>query len=641
MKFQINRMNAASVASHLNLSPVLATEAGIMAAMPDNEYFQFQAHSKHSIAPAMKSGVDYEFFTVDKRGKKESSDGLNDGRLLHCLLLERAEFDKRYAVGEDHDAIHSENPYYFATSDDLKSFVTKHNKCHSELVKQIKAMVVAHNSELKLGTTQTKVEDYDKLPVKAKTAQPTEPAKKKIIKALQDSLFLQIDERGTVDAKKSRIKEIVRNFDNEIRMTLGNSYSSFEKASVDGKVGLLNKMLPSLRITFNELANDVQLAMAPMAMIEDSLSKGAKDKALKEYNALQKDDTQSMKICDKQSVQVLVDELNKAGYSMALSELPDFDSKFFCKIINVGGKKSETEIYSALEVLQDIKQKLGGSPVAKSALVDEEEKRAISNQQTLITTKQYEHACRIVDTALNDPIAGRILKHEGNHYEIAMFWNEIIEHDVLALLPDAEEQAFNNDPRKRQVLCKSKLDLVNFALNIIADVKFVSTAEFNALERDAGKWGYHHQDAMYRRGFNKILSMLPEGAQELVRFPFIFIEKDAPKLGADEVKPIRIFVDWYKHHHIERASRMIDTSFIQIERWVSENYFTGLGKHREMDVPVYQVRAEESWLSRAEAELEQLTMQNGTLSKPQNHSAANEHSGHDAMPDFHSLKKAG
>lgn len=643
MDFQINRMLAADVPQQLDIEPIIKTEGGVILPMQDSDYFKFQAHSKHGIAPAMKSGLDYQFYTVEQRGKREAKAGLDDGSLLHCLLLERSEFEKRYFVGANHDEVHSQNPLYFQATDDLKKFVTNHNRTHSELVKAVKELVKQHNDEIKTGANAEKATDYDKLPQSAKTAQPSPAAMKKIANALKAQLATPIDVSADKDTVTQQVRQLFRIFDHDIRNVLGATFSDLEKASLENKVNLLNKMRPSLIDAFDSKPLDTLIAVAPLSLVEDNLTKAAKDKAVKEFNAQQKGNSELMKICDRQSVVDLVDALKKEGHANSLKDLPNFDKKFFSKIITVGGKKSDKEVYSIREVLEDIKQKLGGAPVLRSTLEEEETLAATHNNQTLISAKQYEHANRIIEATLADPIAGRILKDASNHYEVAMFWNEIVEHKSLSLLPDAGEMAYQDDPNKRLVLCKAKLDLVNFSKNCIGDVKFVSSAEFDALQRDSGKWGYHHQDAMYRRGFNKVMSMLPDGAEELVSFPFIFIEKDAAKLGDDEVKPIRIYVDWYKPHHIERSNRMIDASLIQIERWVSTGQYDGLGKSRQMDVPIYQVRAEEAWLSRTEAELDK-SVEETTETKAQQTSAANEHSisqVSEAMPDFNSLKRAG
>ncbi|MCG9575373.1 PD-(D/E)XK nuclease-like domain-containing protein [Vibrio tubiashii] len=640
MNYQINRTDVSAVANHEGIQPILKTQTGLIAKMSDADYFQFQAHSKHSISPAIKSGVDYEFFTIEQRGKKKS-DGMDDGKLLHCLLLERSEFHKRYMVSANHVDVHKDNPHFFETADNLKSWVTAHNRKHSDTTKALKALVKKFNSELKDGATQDKISDYEKLPAKAQTAVPTTAAQQKLVKQVLSSLLLEIDTNQSLEKQKEQVRHIATMFEAEIRKVLGESFSTFVNSDITKKVELLNTMLPNLRSVFAEWSSETQLEQLPSHLVLGSLSKAAKDRAIKAYNNSTKESATCMKIDEQGSLEDMFSALKGAGYAERLSEI---DSKFFSKILTVGGKKSDTEKYSIEEVLQSIKTTItGSSPVYLGKLVEDEEKKAAANNQVLISSKQYVHACRIVDTALAHPQASKFLTCEGNHYEVAMFWNEELEHDALSVLPDANHEACNGDLSKRKVLCKAKADILNLDLNFIADPKFVSTAEFNALERDSSKFLYHMQDGFYRKGFDKILSSLPTGAQSLTVFPFIFIEKDAPKLGEEEVKPIRVRVEFFKPSHYERAQRMAEQAMTLIECWVSNDRFSGFETTKGMDVPVYQVRAEQNWLAESDAELNKLATgkQGNSQQVPLDTNSANEASSATTMPAFSTLLKAG
>lgn len=624
----INRNAASQVQQELSVKPIVSTPTGFIAPLSDKEYRLVPAHSKSSITPALKSGTDYEFFTVEQRGQYKETQGMIDGRLLHCLLLEEASFNQVYMVSGNHDAIHKDNPLYFDSMDSLRTFVSKHNRLNAALKKECVGLIKKHNSSLV--SDQKKIESYEQLPVKFQTGTPSKAAIKRLSQRFLNEVLTAISIQDPESAQKDRITLLLACFESQIKDSL-NSMAAFLKSTTKAKVEMLNTMMPSLRSAWELLEDTQKVERLPKAWVSEELSKKVKDDAVKFFNKTQGEQSSENKLNEKGTVEEMYSQLVKTEYGKSLDEYKEACPQIFNKMFNIGGKKSDTEEYTASEVLQEVKRLYGGAPVLKTLLVDEEERAAARENKTLISPEIYAHAKRIVDAALKHEKAGPILRHEGNMYEVSMFWNEVLEADWFAELDDADSEALDGDPTQRRVLWKGKLDVLNLAVNFIADVKFVSTVEFDALQRDASKYTYHVQNGIYEKGFNEIMKSLPSGAQELTKFIFIFIEKDAPKLGEEAAKPVRIRVDSFKLPHIERAARMATQATLLAEMWQSTKHYNGFDEVEEIDVPVYQVRAEERWLAQTEQQLQKLANKsNNRPSEPVNDESE--------MPSFDSLK---
>ncbi|MGD8116899.1 PD-(D/E)XK nuclease-like domain-containing protein [Vibrio sp. TRT 29B02] len=624
----INRRSASQVQQELSVKPIVSTSTGFIAPLSDKEYRLIPAHSKSSITPALKSGTDYEFFTVDQRGQHKETQGMVDGRLLHCLLLEEANFNQVYMVSGNHDAIHKDNPLYFDSMDSLRSFVSKHNRLHTSLKKDCVALIKKHNSSLV--SDQTKIESYEQLPVKFQTGAPTKAGIKRLSQRFLNEVLTEIPHQEPESAQKDRIQFLLTSFESQIKGSL-NSMTAFLKSTTKAKVDMLNTMMPSLRSAWELLEDAHKLDRLPKTWVSDELSKKVKDDAVKFFNKTLSEQSAEHKLNENAAVEDMYSQLEKTEYASVLEEYKESCPQIFNKMFNVGGKKSDTEEYTASEVLQEVKRVYGGAPVLKTLLVDEEERTAIREHKTLISPEIYAHAKRIVDAALQHEKAGPILRHEGNMYEVSMFWNEVLEADWFTELDDADSEALDGNPTQRRVLWKGKLDVLNLAVNFIADVKFMSTVEFDALQRDASKYTYHLQNGIYEKGFNEIMKSLPSGAQELTKFIFIFIEKDAPKLGEEASKPVRIRVDSFKLSHIERAARMATQATLLTEMWQSTAHYDGFDEVEEIDVPVFQVRAEERWLAQTEQRLQRIA----NKSSKQAYESVNDEF---EMPSFASLK---
>ncbi|CCO44176.1 hypothetical protein VIBNISOn1_1050002 [Vibrio nigripulchritudo SOn1] len=626
----INRSTAASLQTSLGVKPIVSTPTGFLAQMSDRNYRNISAHSKSSIAPALRSGTDYEFFTVEKRGKKKQTQGMVDGKILHCLLLEEASFNQQYTVQENFDEVHKQNPLYFESHDALRAFVTAHNKKNAALKKACVTAIKAYNAELKQEVAT--IESYEALPAEYRKAVPSKAALKRLSERFLNEFLVDIPKDAIESVQKERVAHLLKTFNTEIEGALS-SKEAFLKSKTSAKVEFLNVVIPSLRVAWEQLSDEGKIARFPEDWVVDALTKKSKEDAIKAFNKTERQCRSDLYLDDKATTKQMYTQCIENGQSEALAEYKDCCPQVLTKMFNIGGKKSETEEYSATEVLQQIKDIYGGAPILKTFLVEEEEERAARENKELISQDIYDHARRVVDATLAHEKAGPILRQPGNMYEVAMVWNDWLEADWFAETEDAETQALDGDLTKRQILWKGKLDVLNLEMNFIADVKFMSTVEFDALERDASKFTYHLQDAIYTQGFNEIMSSLPSGAQELTKFVFVFIEKDAQKLGDEEAKPVRVRVLSFKRHHIERATRLAKQSALLAELWESSGVYDGFDAVEEIDVPLYQVRAEERWLAQTEERLQSLA-QKRSSDNPSTMPVNEEFQ----MPEFNSLK---
>lgn len=576
----INRESVQSILPQVaEQNIVLITPTGFVARMTDEQYFSIGSHSKHGIDPALRSGLDYKFFTVDKRGKKKSS-GMDDGKLLHCQTLEPETFASKYVLQKNYEEIHKGNDSFFVNIEAFKSAVSEHNKKHSALSKELKQAAKEFNSRSN-DANELEVTSYSELPDEYKTAKLSAAGQAKAIKRFEEQILVQVSNSIVGDELKRTIAIKVE----ALSVALNEIYTaaevkSFYKANLEVKRQIINSLVDAVKVKRTSMTKDEIMGYIPAQIIESSLTQASKKKAVSDYAKAQK--TAKHQIDDKQPSQALFEELelnqalNNACKKYALS--------YLTKLPNVGNKKNDKEVFELSECLGAYERLYKTKPIIMTELVEADKYKASEEKKTLISQEQYDHAMRIVNAVKQHPLASKYLSLEGNIYEAAMFWNEEIKHPSL--------------PNEvRQVLCKLKADLLNLKYNIMADLKFVSSVDFDKMTRDAGAFNYHVQDAFYSRGFNKVCESLPQGAETLLKFVFIFVEKDAPELGKDETKPIRIRVGVYKPHHRERANQLIDASFLEIEHWTDEDVFSGFEDEESLEVPAYQVKREMEYIA--------------------------------------------
>lgn len=137
-------------------------------------------------------------------------------------------------------------------------------------------------------------------------------------------------------------------------------------------------------------------------------------------------------------------------------------------------------------------------------------------------------------------------KAERAAFQVLAEGREIINPDDQAILlemfkathADKTAQQLFNDGHAQPVLiwedelgfwCKARLDWLPAAIsNLIVDVKTTRCADPKELQRDVLKYGYHLQEAFYRRGWSHIFGNVPD-------FVFSFHEK--PKSADEKAVP--------------------------------------------------------------------------------------------------------
>ncbi|MDN3661166.1 PD-(D/E)XK nuclease-like domain-containing protein [Vibrio agarivorans] len=612
----INRDSVQSILTQLGEENIiLQTPTGIVANISDSDYFAVGSHSKHAIDPALRSGLDYKFFTVDKRGKKKSS-GMDDGSLLHCLTLEPETFDSKYVLQKNYEEIHRDNDAFFVNVEAFKATISEHNRKHSAFAKELKKAAKVFNSSSSQ-TKELEITEYSELPTEYKTATLTTAGKTKALKRFEEQILVRI----TDSVQGDELKRLVAVKVEALSAALNELYTqtevkSFYKAELGVKRQILNSLIDAVIVKRTTMSADEFMEYVPEQIIESALTQASKKKALSDYSKTQK--SQKQQIDEKQAIDTLYNEL-KANQALNDS-CEEYAISYLTKLPNVGNKKSDKEVFELDECIQAFERLYKTKPVIMTELVEADKYRASEQKKTLISQEQFDHAMRIVESVKQHPRASKYLSLDDNMYEVAMFWNEEIKH------PSLPNQV-------RQVLCKLKADLLNLKYNIMADLKFVSSVDFDKMSRDAGAFNYHVQEAFYSRGFNKVCESLPDGAETLLKFVFIFVEKDAPELGKEETKPIRIRVGVYKPHHRERANQLIDASFLEIEHWTDDDIFTGFEDEEMLDVPAYQVKREMEFISSHKAHMNK----KAEAQNEQPQIARSQHESESEYPSFNAL----
>lgn len=577
----INCQDANSLIKEMNLNPIMQSAGGFIAKMTDQEYMSINAHSKHRIEPALKTGEDYEYSEDNKTTDKEASDAIKDGSLLHCLTLERAEFEDRYMVAIDFDEMHKDNPLYFATQDELKQFITKHNQTHKGLVAESTRLITSFNKELK----DELIEDieFDQLPDSKKTGEVSKRSIKKCIEQFKSKYLVLIDLSTPDDARIDEQAEalysaISGSLTNWLNDSFSKKWNKAERAR--DKARLLNQLINEQGIKFEQLDDEQCLAQIPTDIKVEFYTATSKKAAVKAFLAEKKSDCFQIDL--KQSLEKQVADLKLNGVVLESRN----ESQYFTKIPTLGSKH-ETQGEWELPTLLTFITKIYASPAMyKRHLIEEQKASAKTAQKILISSERLAHAERIVEAVFKHKDAKKWLTLPNNVFEYALVWND----------------------EKTGNLCKGKADVLNLEYNVMVDIKFVRTVDFNKLDRDSSSMNYHIQDAMYRTGFNKIVGATAKNGEvsKLNKFVFIAVEKDAAKLGAEQNKPCRVrVVEYIKKDDITRASRLIDGAIFRINKWSEMERYEGYEGMSGIEVPAYQRKQENELLDLIEQEMQE------------------------------------
>lgn len=553
---------------------VKKTSSGVIANVPDIDYFQIKAFSKHHIEPALESGIDYKFFSVDKLAPHCESVAVDDGKLLHCLTLEESEFESRYMVSEDLEELHKEYPLFFRTIEEMKSFISKHNKDVMDAIKELKAKADDFNA-IESDTTIKTVE-YSHLPLSDKSLELTNTGKNKAISAFKAKYFKRLpkgDEKGVKTMLMTSLKS---------QPKLGKLLQSFFEKH-NGKTDLIkdmNDFINTEEVKFSVLDTEQQLDFISNNFLAEFVTKAVQKKCVDAYLKSKKKATSILDL--KKDICELVKDMESNGIEL------DEDIKLI-KITNYGSKTKAGTPATVNEALESIESVYKKKPVLKS---EEEAKLAIKAEREnkiLISSNKLNHAKRIVSAIFECKKAKALLTNEHNLYEQSLFWN---------------------DPETGK-LCKGKADVTNLAANYLLDVKFVRTAKFDELERDSAKYNFHLQDSFYTNGFNEIMKSVGE---ELNKFYFIAVEKDAAELGKESKKPIRVRVFEYSMEDKSRAKQLIDGAIFRIIKWDETDHYEGFDGISVAMVPAYQKKRELLLINQIELE-KQLFKESQKISK--------------------------
>lgn len=577
----INQTIASSLLdTDIPMNVLMANPSGFMAKLNDVDYFAINAHSKHGIEPALKSGIDYHYYTADKdKNEKEASDAMNDGRLLHLLTLERAQFEKMYTLQTDFDKTNEGNALYFENTEALKAFVVAHNKKHSEWAEAVESAVVTFNKASNSSTKE--VTNYANLPLEYQTAEVSKNRIKTLIASYEESVFTLIEMGLSEEELEGVVKNAYSNITEMTNWDTPDFSKKWEKATTSRlKAREINQLINIKLVAFEALSDDDKINTIPLFVKEASLNKGSVTKALKHYQSHQKN--QITLIEKNLTPNEKVNALLAQGCNEELNAIEYYYRE---KLVNVGNKHPEKGTWDARDVLELINSCYDSPALFKPTLVESERAQAERDNKQLITPEILDHANKIVNAIYECPEAKKWLQLEGNEFEVGMFWND----------------------EKTGDLCKGKVDVLNRLYNIMMDLKFVRTVDYDRLDRDSGALNYHFQDAMYRTGFDLIEAKEHENDKDeehkLNKFIFIVVEKDAPKLGAATTKPIRVrVVEYTDPCDIERAKELIDCAIWRINKWATLGYYEGFNGLDSIQIPVYQRKQENNLLDLINAE---------------------------------------
>ncbi|ELP5729251.1 PD-(D/E)XK nuclease-like domain-containing protein [Vibrio vulnificus] len=565
-----------SIQANLGIEPCVSNAAGFIAKIDDPSYFTLPAFSKHRIEPALRSGKDYEYYSVQKRGKK-STKAMSDSSLLHLLTLERSEFESRYMVGTNFDHIHKNNPLYFTTMESLRLFISAHNEKHRELESALKQALTEKNNEL-VENRNAITATYEDLPIEYQTAEVSTRASKAAITEYTETLFSPIEKSDNDKVNEQAVqRKVIAIQGRNSRWLTSTVNKKISAATPCDKIDIINQLLVDKLEEFSQLEMEQQLNSVPPYIKAKHASESAKKKAVSQYCKEMKDKV------------VLFDIKQPISGLLAVAEEEDIqishEPKHRQPLTTLTTKKGEDSPFTVRDSLNEISELYNGIACLKAELETQEQQRAISEKRELISAEAFEHGLRIVDAIFEHDEAAKLLGLKGNEYEIAAVWTD-------------EETGET---------CSLKADILNRVFNVMIDLKFVRTTDYEKLSRDSAALNYHIQDGFYESGFNTI--MKAEDDEQLTDFLFIVVEKDAPELGAEDTKPVRVRVMRYGRQHAQRGLRLARSAIKRIKMWEAKGVYEGFKGIESLDVPQYQVRSEENLLTLIDAELDNFKKQ--------------------------------
>lgn len=119
-------------------------------------------------------------------------------------------------------------------------------------------------------------------------------------------------------------------------------------------------------------------------------------------------------------------------------------------------------------------------------------------QKTALKVDEYEMVMRMHESVLAHPKAKELLTARGEP-ELSLAWEE----------------------NGSGLWCKARMDYVLDDADIVVDVKSTDSADEEGFARSVLRYGYHVQDAFYRKGYQALKDRWPQ-------FVFIAVEKEPP-----------------------------------------------------------------------------------------------------------------
>lgn len=572
-------MNTAStlgeLLEQLQVTPIVSNERGFIAKIPESVYRSIRAHSKHKIDHALMSGIDYEH--REKNPDTTSYACMSDGSLLHLLTMEPHEFDSRYCLAKtfSEDA----RQVLFSDQDSLKKFISQHNNEVTTTLSNIKGAVDEYNNQL-LASVPTKL-DFESLPEAFQVAEVNNQKQNTLIETFFQQYFeIESEAQDRLEA----VERILGRWNKDFPRLINTLLEQWEGGDVNERAQIVAKIASEERDKLSNLSKVEVLALIPKSLTTLYFTAASKRKAVSDYLTKRKSDARNDMIDTTAPPAEQVSALIEAG----VENVADLEAKFFEKIPNVGNKKSATEDYSLDDVLCCV-SKLYGQVVYVPAYREQEKAHAEKNKMELVTPAQLSHGNRIVTAIQDNGDAGSILSLEDNLYEVSMVW--------------IDDQG---------LLWKARADILNLHVNVMADLKFSNSAEFNKVARDSSSLNYHLEDAIYRDGFNWIMEL--EDGAKLNAFYFVVVEKDASQLGKEAVKPVRVRVVEFEIEDIERGHTLARLGALSIHNWLESGSYDGfLGGIRRISVPAYQRKEEERLIAMMEENLKGFDLQSTAL----------------------------
>ncbi|WP_194663909.1 PD-(D/E)XK nuclease-like domain-containing protein [Vibrio anguillarum] len=570
MNKYINFNSPSVVLDELSVTPVVQSNKGFICKIPDSTYRAIPAHSKHELEPALETGVDYQYYSVNQNRKERTC--MSDGQLLHLLALEPELFQDKYHVGQDLESDYSDKPLFFRDNDELKKFIAQHNQNAAANNDALQSAIALYSQESSQGMNSCM--DFDSLPAKYRVGEIPSRSIKTLIEEYKTNTFQLID----LSAPQAELKMLVddkanewtRNHSDWVNLLI----SRMQGNDIQNKARLMNQIINDQAIEFDSLEDEAKIDVIPTSEKEKHYTRKSKQESVKNYLQQEKSDVEPFDTnlaVDKQ-----IKLLSNYGYDVSLK------GNHFQRIPNVGNKKSATQEYGIDDVISVIQDVYDDDVYFKPLMLASEKALAEKNNKTYITNEQYEHGKKIINALLSNEDASKILGMDGNEFEMALVWQH-----------------------RLGMLCKAKADILNRLFNVMADIKFVKSADFNRVERDSASCNYHIQSGFYEGGFNTIVSELDgEESEELNEFYLIIVEKDAAHLGQESTKPIRVRVVHYDREDKERGEELSEVAIMRIHKWEETGVYDGFKGVRSIKVPVYQKREEARLIEEIRAEFD-------------------------------------